>query len=100
MAVDDVIYNNQSPAEGSIITISTKEKLPMPVTVEVKEANGETGRVQFPVEIWQRGGEWKFRYNSTSPVLSVTIDPDNKLPDTNPKNNTWRPTTYKVPEEN
>ncbi|KPM46944.1 M1 family metallopeptidase [Jiulongibacter sediminis] len=100
MAVDDVIYNNQTPSQGSIITISTKEQLPMPVTVEVKEVNGETGRVQFPVEIWQRGGEWKFRYNSTTPIESVTIDPDNKLPDTNTQNNTWRPTSYKVPEEN
>ncbi|WP_304235235.1 M1 family metallopeptidase [Jiulongibacter sediminis] len=100
MAVDDVIYNNQTPSQGSIITISTKEQLPMPVTVEVKEVNGETGRVQFAVEIWQRGGDWKFRYNSTSPIESVTIDPDNKLPDTNTQNNTWRPTSYKVPEEN
>lgn len=100
MAVDDVLYTNQNPAEGSIITISTKEQLPMPVTVEVKEANGKVGRVDFPVEIWQRGGEWKFRYDSTSPVVSVTIDPDNKLPDTEPKNNTWKPTSYKVPEVN
>ncbi|UBM58450.1 M1 family metallopeptidase [Marinilongibacter aquaticus] len=99
-SVDGVIYTNQNPAEGSIITISNVEQLPMPAVVEVKEANGKTGRVAFPVEIWQRGGEWKFRYNSTSPISSVTIDPDAKYPDVNPKNNTWKPKVYEVPEEN
>ncbi|MGR3812331.1 M1 family metallopeptidase [Jiulongibacter sp. NS-SX5] len=100
LAVDDVMYNNQLPSEGSIITISTKEQLPMPAVVEVKESNGNTGRVELPVEIWQRGGEWKFRYNSTSPIVSVTIDPDNKLPDVDSKNNTWKPKAYKMPEAN
>ncbi|MCR9066475.1 MAG: M1 family metallopeptidase [Cytophagales bacterium] len=100
LAVDDVLYVNQLPDQGSIITISTKEKLPMPAVVEIKEANGKTGRVEFPVEIWQRGAEWKFRYASTSPIEKVTIDPDNKLPDTNSKNNSWSPKKYEMPEGN
>lgn len=100
LAVDDVMYIDQLPANGSIITISTKEKLPMPAIIEVKESNGTTNRVELPVEIWQRGSEWKFRYNSTSPIVSVTIDPDNRLPDVNGKNNTWEPKSYKMPEAN
>jgi hypothetical protein len=100
VGVDEVLYQNQNPAEGSVITISLKEKLPMPVVVEVKESNGKTGRTEFPVEIWLKGGEWKFRYPSTSAIVSVTVDPDNQLPDINPKNNTWTPKNYKVPEAN
>jgi hypothetical protein len=61
----------------------------MPVTLEIKEANGKTGKVHLPVEIWQRGGTWKFKYNSTDKITSIIIDPDKKLPDINESNNTW-----------
>ncbi len=100
IAVDEVMYVNQDASEGAVITISLKEKLPMPVVVEVQESNGKTGRVEFPVEIWEKGGQWMFRYPSTSTITSVTADPDNLLPDVNPKNNTWRPKAYKMPEAN
>ena len=41
----------------------------------------------LPVEIWQRSGEFTFKYNSTSPVDSVIVDPDKILPDFNYDNN-------------
>lgn len=88
-AVDGVAYVDNDPAKGSIITISNMEKLPMPVTVEVTEANGKKGRMNLPVEIWQHGVTWKFVYHSTDRVTKVVIDPDNKLPDVNDTNNTW-----------
>ncbi len=51
----------------------------MPVTVEVKEKSGKTGRVKLPVEIWQRGATWKFNYKSSGDIQSVVVDPDNTL---------------------
>ncbi len=88
-AVDGVAYLENDPSKGSIITISNLEKLPMPVTVEVTEANGKKGRMTLPVEIWQHGPTWKFVYHSTDKVTKVVIDPDNKYPDVDDKNNTW-----------
>jgi hypothetical protein len=89
-AVSNVEYPQSNPANGALITIQNREKLPMPVTVEVKETGGKTGRVNLPVEIWQRGGEWKFYYPSTRKIESVTIDPDGMLPDTDESNNVWK----------
>ncbi len=89
-AVSNVEYPQSNPANGALITIQNREKLPMPVTVEVKETGGKTGRVNLPVEIWQRGGEWKFYYPSTRKIESVTIDPDQMLPDTDESNNVWK----------
>jgi len=77
------------PKNGSIITIANLEKLPMPVVVEVTEANGKTGRISLPVEIWEHGSIWKFKYNSTDNITKVTIDPDKVYPDINRTNNTW-----------
>jgi hypothetical protein len=64
--------------------------MPMPVTIKVKELNGKVGRVKLPVEIWERGSSWKFYYNSTDKISTVTIDPDKHLPDINESNNLWK----------
>jgi hypothetical protein len=89
-AVTGVDYTGNDPAQGATITIETREKLPMPVTVEVKESNGTTNRVKLPVEVWMHGPVWKFHYASTSKIDQVTIDPDRRYPDTDPSNNTWK----------
>lgn len=89
LAVTDVAAIQNDATKGSTITVATLEKLPMPVTIEIKEANGKTGRVTLPVEVWQHGGVWKFNYASTDKVTSVVVDPDKTIPDVNLKNNTW-----------
>jgi hypothetical protein len=88
--VKTVEYQQNDSTKGSIITIENLEQLPMPVTVEIREENGKSGRVELPVEIWQHGSTWKFHYASTSKVTQVVIDPDKKLPDVNESNNTWK----------
>ena len=89
-AVKSVDYVKGDSTQGSFITIENLEKLPMPVTIEVKEENGKTGRVHLPVEIWEKGNSWKFFYNSSGKITSVTIDPDKRMPDVNGGNNTWK----------
>jgi hypothetical protein len=75
--------------KGIDITVKNNRQMVMPVIIEVKESNGHTGRVTLPVEIWQHIGTWTFHYASTSAVSSVTIDPDNIMPDMDRSNNTW-----------
>jgi hypothetical protein len=89
LSVQNVSYMQGDPAKGSLITIANLQQLPMPVTIEVKEANGTTSRMHLPVEIWQHGSTWKFVYKSTSVLQQVKIDPDGVLPDVNPRNNVW-----------
>jgi hypothetical protein len=89
-SVKAVDYVDNDSTKGSIITIENLEKLPMPVTVEIKQANGKTGRVNLPVEIWEHGSTWKFHYASTDKITEVTIDPDKHLPDVNESNNMWK----------
>ena len=90
-AVTGVEYAGGDAAKGATITIENREKLPMPVTVEVKEENGTANRIKLPVEIWQKGGTWKFHYPSTGKITEVTIDPDQRYPDSDPSNNTFKP---------
>ena len=62
----------------------------MPVTVLIKETNGKIHTLHLPVEIWQRGAEWRFTVPTTSEIKEVTLDPENKLPDYERENNGWR----------
>jgi len=88
--VREVKYVDQSPQKGSLVTIENLEQMAMPVTVELEEMNGKKTRVELPVEVWQRGGTWTFKSNTTTALRTVTVDPDKKVPDINPKNNVWR----------
>ncbi len=88
-AIKDVTYVDNDPAKGCLITIQNNDRMVMPVTVEVKESNGKSGRVKLPVEIWLHSKDWKFKYNSSSKIDSVIIDPDQELPDIDLSNNVW-----------
>lgn len=89
-AVTDVKYVLGTPSKGSVITLENREKIAMPVEVKIIQVNGKTEIVRFPVEIWQRGGTWTFKYPSGSRIQTIEIDPDHQLPDVNRSNNIFK----------
>lgn len=89
-SVKTVAYIDQKPENGGEITLENLEKMPMPVTVLVRETNGKEHKINLPVEIWQRGATWTFSVPTTSEIKEVVLDPDKKLPDWNRDNNTWK----------
>ncbi len=88
-AVKSVTYVNDNPADGALITIENKQQMALPVTVKVTEENGNSQTIKLPVNVWQRDIDWTFKYNSTSKIKSVILDPGGELPDIDRKNNTW-----------
>ncbi len=88
-AVAGVRYVDGDPAKGSVVTIRNLDRMAMPVTVRIEERGGRTGTVELPVEVWQRGDTASFRYDSRSPLDSVVVDPDLRLPDVDRSNNVW-----------
>jgi aminopeptidase N len=91
LAIKDVTYEAGKPENGALITIENKGEIPMPVSIEVTEKNGTKNTVKLPVEIWQRGDEWSFKYPSKSNIISVTLHKgDYVFPDVNKSNNEWK----------
>mgnify|MGYP000288949969 CR=1 FL=1 len=99
-AVDKVAYTNEDPSKGAFIRIKNKGKLVMPVKIEITQKNGKTEIIEFPVHTWHRGNEWLFKYNSTSPLEKVVIDPNKEFPDVNPENNIWKTESAKKDTSN
>ncbi len=88
--VTGVKYVDNVPEKGAEITLANMEKMPMPVTILIKEANGKEHKINLPVEIWQRGSDYTFGVATTSEIKEVILDPDKKLPDWNRDNNKWK----------
>jgi hypothetical protein len=88
-AVKGVKYVDGDTSKGALITIANNDQMVMPVTIRIAEANGRTEIRRFPVEIWERSGEWTFQYPSTTSITSVVLDPEERLPDVDTTNNIW-----------
>ncbi len=89
-SVKEVKYEKNNPENGADVTLENLEKMPMPVTVLVKESNGKEHRINLPVEVWQRGPSYTLSVPTTSEIKEVILDPDRKLPDYNRDNNKWK----------
>ncbi|WP_374951719.1 M1 family metallopeptidase [Mucilaginibacter sp.] len=87
IALTDARYVSKDHSKGVQITISNKDIMAMPFTVEARFKNGTKQRTYFPVETWLQNKITIYVLPTTQDVESVVIDPDNALPDVNRKNN-------------
>src|SRR5664279_5372102 len=88
-AITGVKYINDDPANGVMITLENKGKMIMPVILKIVQASGKSEIIRLPVEVWQRGGTWNFKYASTGEIAQVILDPEHVLPDIDLSNNVW-----------
>ena len=76
--------------DGYNIVVSNLERLPMPIILGIETQSGKKDIVKLPVDVWMRNSSWTVHYPTTEEVVSVTLDPNHELPDSNPTNNTWK----------
>ena len=88
--VASVTYVKNDPSKGALITINNKGKMILPAMVTVTEKDGKSTVVNLPIDVWQRGGSWTFKFASTQPLTSVVLDANKQLPDTDRSNNVWK----------
>ena len=89
VAIQSVSYTNNDAKNGVDITIANLQKMALPLTLRVILKDGNKMEMQLPVETWLQGNTHTIHLQSTQSVRSVVIDPENKLPDSNRKNNIW-----------
>jgi hypothetical protein len=76
--------------DGYNIVVTNMERLPMPIILGIETKSGKKDIVKLPVDVWMRNTSWTVHYPATEEVISVTLDPNHELPDSNPANNTWK----------
>jgi len=88
LALIDAKYVGGDAKKGISVTVSNKEQMAMPFTIEAKLKDGSKYRISLPVETWLQNKAITFTIPTTTDAESVTIDPDGALPDMDRKNNT------------
>ena len=87
IALIDAEFSEKAHVLSLHLTIANKEPMAMPFTVELKYKDGSKERIYFPVETWLQNKVTTYTKTLGQNITSVTIDPDNALPDINRKNN-------------
>lgn len=93
--IDLAVDNVQTYQGNTIISVSNKGEIPMPVVMEVTYEDDSTETVRLPVEIWQRGDSWNHLHRTDKKVKSVELDPAKILPDVNFSNDAWPSSFYR-----
>lgn len=93
--IDLAIDGVQTYQGRTIISVSNRGEIPMPVVMEITYEDGTSERVTLPVETWLTGNSWNHMLNNNKEVKSVEIDPDDLLPDVNFSNNAWPSNFYR-----
>jgi len=97
-SVKSVQYIDGDAKNGALITVENLEEMALPIVLAIKQDDGTKDTITLPVEIWQRGGSWTFKYKSTAKITKITIDPNHDFPDVNTANNVWEGNNKPVPE--
>lgn len=88
--LDQAVAKVENLANGRAqITIENLEKAAMPLVVQLTYADGSTEHREFPVEVWEYTGSYRFTGNKKAAVTKVSIDPDSLYPDVNRGNNIY-----------
>ena len=90
IAVDAVSKIEGEKGNAYLITLQLNEKMPLPVKVTIKDVKGKNYEEVLPVEVWQRGGNWKFPVSLDAQIAEVEADADGHLPDIDRTNNVWK----------
>jgi hypothetical protein len=86
-----VVYPNNDPGNGAIVTIANLDQMAMPVILEYETVKGKKEKIQLPVEIWSNTASFKVMLPTKDKVSKVVIDPGKVFPDLNYSNNSWFP---------
>lgn len=87
MGIQAAAYVDGDPAKGLRVTLKSRHKLVLPVTLRAQLADGSHLDRRVPVEAWIQQASPEIVLSTTQKVISVALDPDQRLPDTDRKNN-------------
>ena len=75
--------------DSTYIFLSNRAQMVLPVTLQLRYADGTTDTKVLPVEMWYLGDRFTARFATPKAVTGVVLDPTAVLPDENRANNRW-----------
>ncbi len=88
MGLTAASYANGDPSQGVLVSLVSKQKLVMPVTIRAVYADGSHEDLRLPVETWRETVEPKVALPTSKTISQLVLDPEHQLPDADRGNNT------------
>jgi aminopeptidase N len=75
--------------DSTYVFLSNRGQMVLPVTLQLRYADGGTDTRVLPIEMWNLGDRFTARLATAKAVVRVVVDPAATLPDVNRQNNHW-----------
>ena len=85
-AVDSVA---RGAGDTTLVHLSNRGQMVLPLTLELRYADGTSETRQLPVEMWYLGSRFTYRVSSAKQITGVVVDPRQVYPDIERSNNSW-----------
>jgi hypothetical protein len=75
--------------DSTYIYLSNRGQMVLPLTLQLRFADGTSEPRRLPVEMWNLGSRFTARLATAKPVVGVVVDPEETYPDVDRANNRW-----------
>ncbi len=87
--LDQAVDSVNARGDTTFVYLSNRAQMVMPLTLELRYADGSSETRDYPIEMWNLGSRFTARVGTTNPVVGVGVDPQRIYPDVNRANNRW-----------
>src|SRR5947209_3635806 len=87
--LDQAVDSVTQAGDTALVYLSNRAQMVLPVTLELRYADGTTETRRFPIEMWNLGSKFTARVGTAKPVAGVVVDPKEIYPDIDRANNQW-----------
>ncbi|HYT63824.1 MAG TPA: M1 family metallopeptidase [Gemmatimonadales bacterium] len=88
--LDQAVDSVRARDDSTFLYLSNRGQMVLPVTVELRYADGTAETRRLPVEMWNLGNRFTYRMATTKRLAGMVLDPRAIYPDIARDNNTWR----------
>jgi aminopeptidase N len=87
--LDQAVDSVTQTGDTAFIYLSNRAAMVLPVTLELRYADGSRETRAYPIEMWYLGNHFTARVATSQPLVGVVVDPQGRYPDTDRGNNQW-----------
>src|SRR5436189_914000 len=88
--LDQAVDSVRARDDSTFLYLSNRGQMVLPVTLELRYADGTTETRNLPVEMWDLGTRFTYRLATAKRLSSVVVDPRRIYPDVARENNSWK----------
>ena len=88
--LDQAVDSVRATGDSTFLYLSNRGQMILPVTLALRYDDGSTETRNLPVEMWDLGNRFTYRFSSAKRLAAATIDPRRVYPDINRDNNSWK----------